>query len=72
MTDEKAPKNASQRTARDYRADRLRSALRENLKKRKAQVRGRAQGAENTAKNAEPGDPAIPPESLLKDQPRQD
>jgi hypothetical protein len=51
---------------RQAREERLRSALRENLKRRKAQRRGRAPGA---ADEAEPDRPAAKREGGEKDTP---
>ncbi|GGK32443.1 hypothetical protein [Salinarimonas ramus] len=49
--------------ADDERAARLRAALRENLKRRKAQSRGRAKG------EAKPGDAGTPPVATNEDAP---
>jgi hypothetical protein len=47
------------KSEKELREARLQAALRENLKRRKAQARGRA---ENRTQPAEPGEPAKPAE----------
>ena len=48
------------KSEKELREARLEAALRENLKRRKAQARGRA---ENAVESAEPGEPAEPHDS---------
>jgi len=67
MSDKKSP-SASQK---DRRNARLGQALRENLKRRKAQARGRSQDIENTNENSADPDGQNPPDSAPKPSPSQ-
>jgi hypothetical protein len=59
-------KKASSPSQKELRNARLRQALRDNLKKRKAQARGRAQDIENTAENVAADEGPTPPDSPPK------
>jgi hypothetical protein len=62
MNDKKNPPPSQ----KELRNARLRQALRDNLKKRKAQARGRAQDTENTAENVAADGGPNPPDSPAK------